>query len=199
MLRERHRAARERDRDRGRELEPLGVLGREQQREERVVRPFEGEDAVVADALRARARARARVEVGGGERGVDFHRASASDLLRWADGSTTGPKPTASASPTSTTSGTSRRTRDGECRPARRARGGGRALELGIGTGRIAIPLAARRRRGARHRLVAGDGRAAARQAGRRPDPGRSSATWRTSPSTASSRWCSSCSTRSSC
>src|SRR5437763_12529997 len=47
--------------------------------------------------------------------------------------------------------------------------GDGAALELGIGTGRIALPLA---QRGvcprARNRPVGGDGRAAARQAGRR-------------------------------
>ena len=34
-----HRAARERDRDRGRELEPARVLGRESQRKERIVLP----------------------------------------------------------------------------------------------------------------------------------------------------------------
>jgi hypothetical protein len=38
--------------------------------------------------------------------------------------------------------------------------GGGRALELGIGTGRIALPLAAARRAGARDRPLEGDGRA---------------------------------------
>ena len=46
-----HRAARERDRDRGGELEPLGVLGREREREERVVRALERVDAVVAQRL----------------------------------------------------------------------------------------------------------------------------------------------------
>ena len=47
-LRERHRVAGERDHDRGRELHALGVLGREQQREQRVVRALERVDAVVA-------------------------------------------------------------------------------------------------------------------------------------------------------
>ena len=37
--------------------------------------------------------------------------------------------------------------------------GGGRALELAIGTGRIALPLARARRGGARHRAVPGHGR----------------------------------------
>ena len=48
---------------------------------------------------------------------------------------------------------------------------GGRALELGIGTGRIALPLAARGVEVAWHRAVASDGRAAPGEAGRRRDP----------------------------
>ena len=48
--------------------------------------------------------------------------------------------------------------------------GGGRALELGIGTGPVALPLARARRRGARHRPVPGHGGPAAGQAGRRRD-----------------------------
>ena len=48
----------------------------------------------------------------------------------------------------------------------------GAALELGIGTGRIALPLAAARRSRARDRPLAGHGRAAAREARRRGDPG---------------------------
>ena len=47
---------------------------------------------------------------------------------------------------------------------------GGGALELAIGTGRIAVPLAAPRRAGRRHRPLAGHGRAAASEDGR--DPG---------------------------
>ena len=45
---------------------------------------------------------------------------------------------------------------------------GGPALEMGIGTGRVALPLAAPRGRGPGHRLVRGNGRQAARQTGRR-------------------------------
>ena len=48
--------------------------------------------------------------------------------------------------------------------------GDGAALELGIGTGRIALPLAAARRSRARHRPLGGDGRAAAGEARRRGD-----------------------------
>ena len=44
---------------------------------------------------------------------------------------------------------------------------GGRVLELGVGTGKLAIPLAAARARGARSRLVSRDARPAAREAGR--------------------------------
>ena len=46
--------------------------------------------------------------------------------------------------------------------------GDGHALELGIGTGRIALPLAAARRPRTRHRSLRGDGRASAREARRR-------------------------------
>jgi len=49
-LRERHRIAGERDRDRGRELYALGVLGREEQREERVVLTLEAEDIAAVEA-----------------------------------------------------------------------------------------------------------------------------------------------------
>ena len=48
--------------------------------------------------------------------------------------------------------------------------GEGRALELGIGTGRVALPLAARGVPVLRHRAVEGDGRAAAGEAGWRRD-----------------------------
>ena len=60
-------------------------------------------------------------------------------------------------------------------------------------------PARGARRRGARHRRVAGDGRAAAREAGRRRDPGDDRRHGRRRRSTASSRSCSSSSTRSSC
>ena len=46
--------------------------------------------------------------------------------------------------------------------------GDGRALELGIGTGRIALPLAMRGVEVAGIELSRGDGRAAPREAGRR-------------------------------
>ena len=45
--------------------------------------------------------------------------------------------------------------------------GGGPVLEVAIGTGRVALPLAARGHGGGR-RCLGGDGAAAARQAGRR-------------------------------
>ncbi len=54
-LRQVHRVARERNRNRGGELHAFGVLGREQQREERVVLAFEREHAVVARRLDSRA------------------------------------------------------------------------------------------------------------------------------------------------
>ena len=50
--------------------------------------------------------------------------------------------------------------------------GAGPALELGIGTGRVAHPAGRRGRRGPRHRRVGGDGRTVARETGRRGDPG---------------------------
>ncbi len=45
--------------------------------------------------------------------------------------------------------------------------GDGRALELGIGTGRVALPLVQRGVNGPRDRAVEGDGGEAAREAGR--------------------------------
>ena len=73
---------------------------------------------------------------------------------------------------------------------------GGGALELAIGTGRIAVPLAERGHPRRRHRPLAGHGRAAAEEDGR--DPGRRSATCRRRRSTARSRSSTSSSTRSS-
>ena len=46
-----HRRARERDRDAGAELDALGVLGRERERQERVVPGLGGQQAVVAELL----------------------------------------------------------------------------------------------------------------------------------------------------
>ena len=64
--------------------------------------------------------------------------------------------------------------------------------------GRIALPLAATRHRGPRHRPVDRDGRAAAREAGRRAGWTRSrSATSRRRGSSASARWSTSSTTRS--
>ncbi len=63
----------ERDRDRGGELDPFGVLGREEQREERVVCPLEREDAVVAGGLDLGRGQRDVVEARDGEGGVDLH------------------------------------------------------------------------------------------------------------------------------
>ena len=60
-------------------------------------------------------------------------------------------------------------TRRRRWRSSQQLAGGGPALELAIGTGRIALPLAARGCPGRRHRPLAGDGRAAAREARRRP------------------------------
>ena len=57
------------------------------------------------------------------------------------------PRPTATASPTSTTTGTATRPSSRPRRPSQRLAelaGAGPALELAIGTGRIAVPLAAR-------------------------------------------------------
>ena len=71
-LRERHRVARERDRDRGRELHPLGVLGREQQREERIVLTFEAEDPVVSRGFDRGRGGGDRAEVGDRQCGVDL-------------------------------------------------------------------------------------------------------------------------------
>ena len=64
-LRECHGAAGERDHDRGCELNPLGVLRREQQREEPVVRALEREDAVIARAFDRAGRFWNGVEIGG--------------------------------------------------------------------------------------------------------------------------------------
>ena len=61
--RQRHWRARERDRDRGRELQSLAVLRREEQREERIVWALEREHAVVALRFELR-RAAARGRVG---------------------------------------------------------------------------------------------------------------------------------------
>ncbi len=55
----------------------------------------------------------------------------------------TGPQPTASASPTSTTSGTRYPNPTRSVALLADLAAGGRALELGIGTGRVAVPLAA--------------------------------------------------------
>ncbi len=52
-VRERHRAARERHRDRGHQLDALRVLGGEQQREEGIVRGLGGDEPVVALRLEA--------------------------------------------------------------------------------------------------------------------------------------------------
>ena len=72
-VREQHRVARERDRDRGHELEPLGVLGRERERQERIARDLRGHAAVVAGGFeRARARRNVR-EVGRDQSAVDLH------------------------------------------------------------------------------------------------------------------------------
>ena len=179
-LRERHRVAGERDHDRGRELHALGVLGREQQREERVVLALERVDAVVAGGFDRRVPRRARRA--GRWSLMRRRRAWAIPTIgRW---STSDPKPTASGSPTSTTSGTSRSTPRPRSRCWPSSRHGGRALELGIGTGRIALPLAATRRRGARHRRVARDGRAACAPSRAATRSRSRSATWPTSRST---------------
>ena len=86
-LRERHRAARERDRDGRGQLEPLGVLAREQQREERIVRPFEGVDAVVAECFEPPRVLGHGVEVGRGRARRRFSPVPlVRDLLRWVDG-----------------------------------------------------------------------------------------------------------------
>jgi len=71
-LRERHRVAGERNRDRGRQLHPLGVLGREQEREERIVLTFEREDPVVARGLDRGRRGGDGAEIGNRQRGVDL-------------------------------------------------------------------------------------------------------------------------------
>ena len=51
LRRERHGAPGEGDRDPGRQLEALGGVGGQHEREERVMRPLEGEGAVVAGRL----------------------------------------------------------------------------------------------------------------------------------------------------
>ena len=61
------------DRDRGREVEPLGVLGREREREERVVRALERVDAVVAHRLDLARDPGHLGQRGGDERRVDLH------------------------------------------------------------------------------------------------------------------------------
>ena len=61
----------------------LGVLGREEQREERIVLAFEAEHAVVTRGFDRGRRFRDRVEVGGRQRGVDLH---ASSFARLFDG-----------------------------------------------------------------------------------------------------------------
>ena len=85
-LGERHRAARERDRDRGRELEPFRVLAREQQREERIVRAFEGVDAVVAERFEPRACSGTAWRSVVVSAASIFTGTSRGDLLRWVDG-----------------------------------------------------------------------------------------------------------------
>ena len=93
----------------------------------------------------------------------------------------------ARAWPLASTSGTPiRRTRPSSARSSTSSPSwpaDGAALELGIGTGRIALPLASARRARPRDRPVGGDGRAAAREAGRRSGSASRSATSRRRPS----------------
>ena len=102
-----------------------------------------------------------------GRRGTEGGRAAT--LGRWR---ATRRARTATASPTSTTTGTATVTDVAACTERLAALvdevGGGPVLELGIGSGRLALPLADARRRGPRHRCLAGDARAAPRQAGQR-------------------------------
>jgi hypothetical protein len=80
---EEHRRAGERDRDRRRELDPLRLPRREDERDERVALALEGEGAVVAERLEPageRARlGRARRE----QRAVDLQRIPSTTKLCW--------------------------------------------------------------------------------------------------------------------
>ncbi len=69
-----HRVAGEGDRDRGGELQPLGVLAREQQWKKRVVRALEGVHTVVAECLELLRRLRDGRELGHRQRRIDLHR-----------------------------------------------------------------------------------------------------------------------------
>ena len=73
---DRHRAAGERDGDGGGQLEPLGGVGGQHEREERVVRTLEGEGAVVARRLHGAGGRRDLGEGGRDEGSVHAHRAT---------------------------------------------------------------------------------------------------------------------------
>ncbi len=72
-VRELHGAPRRRDRDRARNLEPGRVLGRERERQERIVRALEREGAVVAEGFDRSGLGGDGGEVGGEKRRVDQH------------------------------------------------------------------------------------------------------------------------------
>ena len=70
---ERHRVARERDRDAGRELHPLGVLGRDDELQERVVTRLRGHDPVVTEILEVARLLRQLGDARPADSTVDFH------------------------------------------------------------------------------------------------------------------------------
>ncbi len=71
-VRQRHRVAGERHRDAGAELEVVGVLGRQDEGEERIVAGLGAEDAVVPDRLELPGRL-ARPDQPSGQHAVDLH------------------------------------------------------------------------------------------------------------------------------
>jgi hypothetical protein len=82
-VREEHRRARERDRDRGRELDPLGLARRRDERKERIVRAFVGEGAVVAGVLEPLREGSGFGERGREERAFDLQRDPSTQKLCW--------------------------------------------------------------------------------------------------------------------
>ena len=72
-VRREHRRARERDRDAGAELDALGVLGGDHERQERVASRLRGEQAVVADVFQLACPDRDVFERARHDPGVDLH------------------------------------------------------------------------------------------------------------------------------
>ena len=82
-LREQHRVARERHRDRGHQLEALAVLGREQQRQERIARDLGADARRRSPPPRARARAPGTLsQIRHHQSAVDLHRVLLAEIGR---------------------------------------------------------------------------------------------------------------------